>query len=326
MSNYDWRQLLNSWSRHILATSDYRDYLPEEVIDEQNLWIGYSGASEEQIVQAERRLKTRLPESYREFQKVSNGWPVGGPYVARILAVEEIEWVSARKRDWLEGWKLGVKLYSGRDDPSVFREMLGFDIHLLESGLEISNEDVGIYLLIPSLKSEDGEWEAWCFEGETGAMRYRSFDELMQAEYRTVKDLVDEDNAKVGSQKSPDSVWNDLSSLFAEFDKEIETQTKIASSESWVLAQYEVGIRDELQSGWQRLSQIQEQTRDPEEVRHALVSLMGEFENRWHQKFLDMKQEPETKMLEKMRLSATAEGARRTMGIFQWFLKEHKVL
>lgn len=78
---------------------------------------------------------------------------------------------------------LGVKLGSGRDDASLFRDMLGFDIDLLESGLEISNENVGIYLLIPSLKSEEGEWEAWCFEGETEAIRYRSFWDLMQNEF-----------------------------------------------------------------------------------------------------------------------------------------------
>lgn len=184
MTDFDWRQLLNSWSRHILATSDYRDYLPEEVIDQKNQWIGYPGAGEEQIARAERRLKTRLPESYREFLKVSNGWPTGGPYVTRILPVEEIEWVSTRKRDWLEYWKLGVKLGSGREDPSVFREMLGFDLRLLESGLEISDEeDIGVYLLIPGLKSAGGEWEAWCFEGETGATRYPSFWDLMRAEF-----------------------------------------------------------------------------------------------------------------------------------------------
>jgi hypothetical protein len=184
MIDHQWHELLHSWSRHILATGDYRDVLPAEAIDKQALWIGYPGAGEEQIAQAEARLKTRLPESYREFLKVSNGWPTGGPYVTRILPVEEIEWVSARKRDWLVGWKLGVNLYTGRDDPSVFREMLGFDLRLLESGLEISDEgDIGVYLLIPGLKSADGEWEAWCFEGETGAMRYPSFWNLMQAEF-----------------------------------------------------------------------------------------------------------------------------------------------
>jgi len=178
-----WPDLLQSWSRHILATGDDRDVLPAQGIDKQNPWIGYPGAGEEQIAQAESRLNTQLPESYREFLKISNGWPAGGSYVARILPVEEIEWVSTRQRDWLEYWKLGLKLSSGRDDPSVFREMLGFDIRLLESGLEISNEDIGVYLLIPSLKSADGEWEAWCFEGETGAMRHRSFWDLMQAEF-----------------------------------------------------------------------------------------------------------------------------------------------
>ena len=178
-----WHELLQSWSRHILATADFRDYLPGEVIDKQNLWIGYPGAGEEQIVQAERRLKTRLPESYREFLKISNGWPTGGPYVTRILPVEEIEWVSARKRDWLEGWKLGMRLGSGSGDLSAIEEGLGFDIRTLESGLEISDEDMGVYLLIPGLKSVDGEWEAWCFEGETGVNRYPSFWELMQAEF-----------------------------------------------------------------------------------------------------------------------------------------------
>ena len=179
-----WHELLHSWSRHILATGDYRDVLPAEVIDKQNLWMGYPGAGEEQIAQAEACLKTRLPESYREFLKVSNGWPTGGPYVTRILPVEEVEWVSARKRDWLEGWKLGF----GSDDPSVFREIMGFDLRLLESGLEISDEgDIGVYLLMPGLKSADGEWEAWCFEGETGVKQYHSFWNLMQDEFNLLQ-------------------------------------------------------------------------------------------------------------------------------------------
>ena len=104
MIDHQWPDLLQSWSRHILATRDYRDFLSAQGIDKQNPWIGYPGAGEEQIAQAESRLNTRLPESYREFPKISNGWPVGGPYVMRILPVEEIEWVSTRKRDLLEYW------------------------------------------------------------------------------------------------------------------------------------------------------------------------------------------------------------------------------
>lgn len=184
MIDFQWHGLLQSWSRHTLAAGDDRDNLSAEWLDEQTLWIGYPGAGEEQIARAERRLKTRLPESYREFLKITNGWPAGGPYVTRILPVEKIEWVSARKRDWLESWKLGMRLGSGNGDLATIGERLGFDIRTLESGLEISDEeDIGVYLLMPGLKSADDEWEAWCFEGETGAVRYPSFWELMRAEF-----------------------------------------------------------------------------------------------------------------------------------------------
>lgn len=183
MSDPDWHTLLNSWSRHNLAAGDDRDNLSAEGFDEQALWIGYPGAGEEQIAQAEHRLKTRLPESYRKFLKITNGWSTGGPYVTNILPVEEIEWVSTRKRAWLEYWKLGMRLGSENGDLSAIEEGLGFDIRTLESSLEISDEDMGVYLLMPGLKSVDGEWEAWCFEGETGAVRYPSFWELMRAEF-----------------------------------------------------------------------------------------------------------------------------------------------
>jgi hypothetical protein len=183
MTYEDWPGLLKSWSKFILASRDYRELIPAELIDEQNLWIGYPGASEAQIRQTENRLKTRLPQTYREFLKITNGWPTAGPYVGRILPVHEIEWVAARRRDWLENWKLGMKFGFGIDNLSAIRDLLGFDHDLLEGGLQISNEDVGIYLLIPGLKSEAGEWEAWCFEGETGAIRHRSFWDLMQYEF-----------------------------------------------------------------------------------------------------------------------------------------------
>ncbi|MEQ8226028.1 MAG: hypothetical protein ABRQ37_27190, partial [Candidatus Eremiobacterota bacterium] len=49
----------------------------------------------------------------------------------------------------------------------------------------ISEEvDSAIYLLNPHVVTSDGEWEAWFF-GYTlpGAIRYRSFREMMEGEY-----------------------------------------------------------------------------------------------------------------------------------------------
>jgi hypothetical protein len=43
-----------------------------------------------------------------------------------------------------------------------------------------------VYLLNPSVVFEGGEWEAWVFASVfPGAIRYRSFWELMKAEYQT---------------------------------------------------------------------------------------------------------------------------------------------
>lgn len=114
MIDLHWHELLHSWSRYILATTDFRDVLPAEVIDEQAHWIGYPGATEEQIARAEQRLNTKLPESYREFLKITNGWPAGGLFLTRILPVEEIEWVFGKKKGLVGGLETGFEIWFGK--------------------------------------------------------------------------------------------------------------------------------------------------------------------------------------------------------------------
>ena len=55
----------------------------------------------------------------------------------------------------------------------------------LAKEMEIS--DIGesaVYLLNPEIIGPDGEWEAWYFEPELGLRRYRSFEYLMEGEYK----------------------------------------------------------------------------------------------------------------------------------------------
>lgn len=60
------------WSRESLQSMRYeQDKLPPQVIESG--WLGYPGATEAQIAQAEARLGMVLPRSYREFLKVTNG-------------------------------------------------------------------------------------------------------------------------------------------------------------------------------------------------------------------------------------------------------------
>lgn len=59
--------------------------------------------------------------------------------------------------------------------------------------MEISDlGDSAIYLLNPLAISPEGEWEAWFFANwNPGAVRYRSFWELILAEYESFLTLKD---------------------------------------------------------------------------------------------------------------------------------------
>jgi len=64
-----WRELLGTWSREILADETYRQEFPHEVV--QAGWLGYPGATDEEIAVAEARLGITLPPSYRAFPIVT---------------------------------------------------------------------------------------------------------------------------------------------------------------------------------------------------------------------------------------------------------------
>jgi hypothetical protein len=68
-------------------------------------WLGYPGATEDQISNLEARLGKTLPRSYRAFFKTSNGFQQPGMFVPRLLTVDEIEWVLVKSLDTIDMWK-----------------------------------------------------------------------------------------------------------------------------------------------------------------------------------------------------------------------------
>lgn len=189
----------------MLASNEYNynSQLPPEAL--ANSWLGFAGASEAQIVEAEKRLGINLPPSYREFLKISNGWRKTTPFIDKIWPVEEIEWFYRRHQsDWIDPWIEGgggiiypvpdeeYFVYGPKQDATSMR------VEYLQTALEISPPgDSAIYLLNPKVVGPDGEWEAWFFASWLpGANRYRSFYEMMQAEHETFLRLKE---AKTGA-------------------------------------------------------------------------------------------------------------------------------
>ncbi len=204
MSTFNWDCFLKRWSHELLdSMGKERSKLPPEVL--QSGWLGYPGATEEQITHAEVRLKTSLPSSYREFLKVSNGWRQTTPFIYKLWSTEDIEWFCVRHQAWIDCFVQSYKdidnlasscghplipdtdyfVYGDAQDCSKLR------VEYLQTALQISDKgDSAIYLLNPQVVTEDGEWEAWFFgDWLPGADRYRSFREMMEVEYENFLEL-----------------------------------------------------------------------------------------------------------------------------------------
>lgn len=214
MSAFDWESFLRRWSQAILElmSEDQLAQLPQDVIESG--WLGYPGATEEQISQTESRLGLKFPPSYRAFLQVTNGWRQTTPFIHRLWSTEGIERFAVRHQKWIEAftnqhentqvsfeyaielddlWELTTVsdaeyfVYGEAQDCSKLR------VEYLKTAIEIS--DVGeasIYLLNPQVVTEAGEWEAWFFgDWLPGADRYRSFQDMMEAEYHNFLELRD---------------------------------------------------------------------------------------------------------------------------------------
>ncbi|MEM7062580.1 MAG: SMI1/KNR4 family protein [Cyanobacteria bacterium P01_B01_bin.77] len=210
MTSFNWSEFLTQWSQDILESNKNRSQGSQTQAEkelQQAPWLGYAGATEEQISAVEARLGITLPPSYRAFLKASNGWKETTPFIKRLWSVDKITWFAANHPDWLRQWiqryhdNLSVNA-NGASSQSLLSDedyfVYGDDqdcrhiiVNYLETALEISEvNDAAIYLLNPDVVTEDGEWEAWFLaDWLPGADRYPSFRELMQAEYLNSQEM-----------------------------------------------------------------------------------------------------------------------------------------
>ncbi len=153
--------------------------------------LRYPPADESMIVAAEQRLQVSLPESYKEFLRVSNGFLTT---YGRLLPIEEIGWLKNKDPELLETWGASNQIETINIPDELYfvygkqQDSIDFRREYLESCLLIGN-DYGIrnganWLLNPEIQLEPSEWEVLFMETSgIGAIRYRTFKELMEVSY-----------------------------------------------------------------------------------------------------------------------------------------------
>ncbi|AJE43631.1 SMI1/KNR4 family protein [Streptomyces nodosus] len=181
---FDWRSFLLRWS------GEWADSLPDgETRDEdeeaarQARWLGFPPASEERIAAMEERLGRRMPPSYREFLKVSDGWRHAGGFVWLLAGTEDARW-----HDNESGLADISEEYLDEDaGPEERREA-----DIWRRGLQLDVEsDITYVLMDPEDVDEGGEWAVytWASWRAEPPERHANFLEFMRDMYREFHSL-----------------------------------------------------------------------------------------------------------------------------------------
>jgi hypothetical protein len=185
MASIDWHALLQAWSTAMLTDPENMEFVPTEL--RERGWLGCPGATPAQIAQAEHRLGTTLPPSYRDFLRVTNGWNILNGSVDKVYSTEEVDWLRVRHQPWIDIALSSYTYLVSDEQYFVYGEQQNADYfrpQYMAATLQISEmADGSVLLLNPEVVTPDGEWEAWYYASwRPGVSRYRSFADLMTKE------------------------------------------------------------------------------------------------------------------------------------------------
>ncbi|MFF8611247.1 SMI1/KNR4 family protein [Streptomyces sp. NPDC015350] len=192
-TTHPWRDLLQRWSDAWLDPVRHEQERAEPFPPGTRAarWLGTTGATPEELADLEQRLGTSLPPSYREFLGTSDGWLDTTDEIARLLSTREIGWAEDLDPELIEGWDDGTGADDVPDEEYFVygdeQDCCAIRTEYLSHMLKISHtpESGDVYLLNPRVVTPDGEWEAWYLaHWLPGAVRHRSFWDLMNDEYR----------------------------------------------------------------------------------------------------------------------------------------------
>ncbi|MGW2786976.1 SMI1/KNR4 family protein [Streptomyces populi] len=181
---FDWRPFLLEWSGEwadSLSGDDTRGEDDESARQARRL--GFPPASEERITAMEERLGRRMPPSYREFLKVSDGWRHAGGFVWLLAGTQEASWHDDESglADEFEGYL---------DEDAGPEERQGAEIW--RRGLQLDVESDAVHVLMdPEDVDENGEWAVYTWAGWRAAPpeRHANFLEFMREMHREFHNL-----------------------------------------------------------------------------------------------------------------------------------------
>ncbi|MFF5339590.1 SMI1/KNR4 family protein [Streptomyces althioticus] len=179
-NGFDWGTFLRRWQDEWVPSEDEAMDLEEGDTALADLAVlGAPPASEAEVADAERRLGTRLPPSYREFLLASNGWSLRDDSIHQLGAAHEIGWFG-------DPFGMTPMYRESLDTRANEQEVLLAG--MWERALQLETDsDMSYALLDPGDTDGDGEWALYVYKGWSGEYptRYPSFRAYMQRRYES---------------------------------------------------------------------------------------------------------------------------------------------
>jgi hypothetical protein len=161
--NLSWKALLEKLSVSAIAYSP-DDYTADIA---KAKWLGFTKATEAAITATEQRLGIALPDDYKEFLRITNGFrnfPLMNP---PLLPAEKIDYLRNVEKAGMFGSLQNFPVDD--NDPETYAEYTYRCILISEQ-----DEEQWVWLIPP--KNTKGEWQTWFFAyWIPGEKRYPSF-------------------------------------------------------------------------------------------------------------------------------------------------------
>ena len=107
----------------------------------KNQWLGFEPATIEEIQKTEERLNIKLPEDYKNFLKITNGFSASNSIEPTFMKVEEIDYLKNIEKHTIKAYKMSE----------------------LENCILIAGKDEEQYFLLIPPKNENEKWRYWKF-------------------------------------------------------------------------------------------------------------------------------------------------------------------
>lgn len=133
------KELLVAISLLAIKNGEQNHFLTK--IQIQNQWLGFDSANSETITVAEKKLNIILPEDYKNFLKITNGFSAPDSVEPTFMKIEEIDYLKNVDEGAINAYQLPE----------------------LKNSILVGGKDEEQYFLLIPPKDKDAKWKYWKF-------------------------------------------------------------------------------------------------------------------------------------------------------------------